>query len=402
MKFLKLLIVIALILFPLGEILRFDIGNNIVIKPLDVIVGLTAFWWVVLQFQRSKFKTENFNSKLKTFLILFIGVGFLSLLLNLTWLKPHEFFVSLLYLIRWISYALIFFVIFQSDEKFKQRIKHLLFIDGFIILAAGYVQYFFYNSLRNLYYLGWDEHKHRMFSVFFDPNFLGAFLVLYLIFIGAKLFSKNKLKTNYRIFLYITSLLTLIAIFLTFSRSAILMLIVSSVVFLFLINKKKLIFALLGVTLLFGLISSPKFYDENMNLFREASSKARIVNFSIAWNIFQDHPIVGVGFNSYRYTKDLYGLDHNWINVQSHSDSGTDNSFIFVLATTGIIGGIGYFGMWFVILKYAFARYKKNIIATVLIASVVGLFVNSLFINSLFFAPFMLWVWILVGLVEYN
>ncbi len=38
MKFLKILFILVLILFPFGELLRIDIGNNVAIKPIDIIV----------------------------------------------------------------------------------------------------------------------------------------------------------------------------------------------------------------------------------------------------------------------------------------------------------------------------------------------------------------------------
>lgn len=429
---LKIFILLILFLFPFGEILRLEMGNNIVIKPLDVVVGLAAIWWVVSQIQSLKFKVQNYNSKFKSLrksyflfpLLLFVSIGLYSLLINLSWLKSQEFFVSFLYLVRWVSYALLFPIVLQFDKTFKKKITVFLFIDGLIILAFGYLQYFFYNSLKNLYYLGWDEHMHRIFSTFFDPNFAGAFFVLYLLFVGGlilKNISKRhsgKRGTSASGIRFITAvrdsgqarmtilsivlLLTLLAIFLTFSRSALLTLIVGAVTFFILINKKKLLLLLFGTIILFGLIASPKFYDENMNLFRETSSKARLANYDVALRVIQDHPIVGVGFNSYRYTKPLYGLDHDWVDAPSHADAGVDNSYLFVLATTGIVGFVAYGWLWIHFLKNAFSLHKKKfkIGAVIVISSSFALFTNAFFINSLFFAPLMLWMWIIIALLD--
>jgi len=74
----------------------------------------------------------------------------------------------------------------------------------------------------------------RMFSVFLDPNYTGSFLVLYFLFIGDLIYKRKK-QHKYLIAIFI---LTLIAIFLTFSRSALLMLIVGSSVYLFIIKRK--------------------------------------------------------------------------------------------------------------------------------------------------------------------
>jgi O-antigen ligase len=405
MKLLKTLIVTIFILFPFGELLRFDIGNNVVIKPLDLVVGLIIACWIFLKSR----KVQSYSSKLKVTagkniffaVIAFSLIGLLSLSFNLNWLKPQEFFVSSFYLLRWVAYAGMFFVISQFDKKFKKLIIIFSFIDGLLILFFGYLQYFFYNSLKNLYYLGWDDHMHRMFSTFLDPNFTGGFLVLYFLLTAGIIQRRlqNK-KGKHIVLLSLVLILTLIGIFLTFSRSALLMLIFGVITFLILINKKKLIFLLLAIILLFGIVVSPKFYDENMNLFRQASGNARLGNYTVALRIIQDRPLLGVGFNSYRYTKNLYGLDHDWTNVPSHADAGVDNSFLFVLATTGIVGLSAYIYLWYLILRKSFNVYKKNIFAVVVISSSVGLFINALFINSLFFAPFMLWMWIIIGLMQ--
>lgn len=422
MKILNLLVVFILIIFPFGELLRFDVGNNIIIKPLDIVVGLTGIWWIVEKIQNSNSKLKIiYKNKFILFLSLFIFIGFLSLIINLSWLKLQEFFVSLLYLLRWIMYAGVFFVVSSLDTRYKKLIKILMFIDGLIILIFGYLQYFFYNSLRNLHYLGWDEHMHRIFSTFFDPNYAGGFFVLYFIFIGGIIFfhrphpypptpvkQADSLRPSLKgegikiVGFYFILAFTLMAIFLTFSRASFLMLITSSVVFFILIEKKKLILGLLLAVALFGLIASPKFYDENMNLFRVNSSNARLGNYELALRIFKDHPVIGVGFNSYRYTKELYGLNHDWVDAPSHADAGVDNSFLFVLATTGIVGFSAYMFIWYGILKRAYLLYKKNknIMAIVVISSTVGIFIHALFINSLFFAPIMLWMWILIGMMN--
>ncbi len=380
MKITKILIIIILALFPFGELLRFDIGNNIVFKPLDLVVVVTALAWLIhIIFQKRKIS-------LKKEFLFFPLIGLISLILNSTWIKPYEFLVSSFYLIRWLAYSSLFFIVLGFDNNFKYKIKLFLFIDGLIILFLGFIQYFFFSSLKSFYYLGWDEHMYRMFSVFLDPNYAGAFFVLYFLFIGDFVYKRKK----ERRYLVIILLLTLIAIFLTFSRSALLMLIVGSSVYLFIIGRKKLILILLGSVILFALIFSSKFYVENMNLFRRSSIEARLGNYSTALKIFTDRPLLGVGFNSYRYAKEMYGIKMGWVKAPSHADAGVDNSLLFVLATTGIIGFLSYLYLWTGFIKKA---------SVLVISSIIALFVDALFINSLFFPPLMLWMWFILVLL---
>lgn len=416
MGVLTVLFIVLFVVFPFGELLRFSLGNNIVVKPQDIIVAvLVGTWWFFPSSILTKSLKNQFLKEKHILqpLLAFSCIGLFSLIVNSSWLKPNEFITSLLYLVRWITYSFLFFVIVYCDNRVKQKITFLLIASGFCIVVAGFIQYFFFSSLKGLYYLGWDDHMYRMFSVFLDPNFTGAFFVLYFLFIGGKLypllqrfsykqFRKNKTELKPVIFMSSILVFTFIALCLTFSRSALLMLLVGCGTFLILINKKKLIVIMLLVLVAFALIASPNFYVENINLFRAASGKARLENYSSAIKIIQDHPLTGIGFNSYRYAKEAYGIPSEWTNAPSHADAGVDNSFLFVLVTTGIPGLCVYLWLWLVILKRALYLYrqKSNTMALVVFSSSVALFTSALFINSLFFPAFMLWMWILIGFME--
>ncbi len=396
MKITKILLIALLVFFPFGEILRFDLGNNIFLKPLDLFAVFLLIWTIIM-YIRNKKSTKLF----KPYYFFFPLIGLISLLINTYWLTSHEFLVSFLYLLRWISYLSIFFAIIQLDTKFKKKIASFLITDGIIILLIGYIQFIFYPSLRNLYYLGWDEHLYRMFSTFFDPNFAGAFFVFYSIFIAGLLFNKTKtLQKNTIIFYSLLLIFTLIAIFLTYSRSALLMLIASGITFFLLVQKRKFILYLIGAIIVFIVLISPFFYIENLDLFRVNSSISRFQSADHALQIIQHNPLIGVGFDSYRYAQIKFHFIKPDPRFPAHSASGDDTSLLFIFATTGIFGLISYCYLWFRLFKKAKGTYKKNIFALIFIASGVGLFINSLFINSLFYPEIMFWLWMIVGLMH--
>lgn len=384
----KKIIVFALFVFLLGEIVRLDFGGGLVLKPLDIGVGIAALFWMIPKIVRKKRIIPN---RIFVSGLLFAGSGALSLLINYSTLTLNQFFVSAMYLVRWIAYAVIFFVVWDFDKSFKEKIKRLLIFVGSIVVFLGYLQYFFYPSLRNLYYLGWDEHMFRMFSVFLDPNFAGAFFVLFFLF-AVNMFIKNK-----NILIGIISALTLGAVFLTFSRSALIMLIISSGVLLTLMNKKKLIIWLLVIVLSVLMLSSKYFNIENINLFRIASSEARLEAARDAISIIKNNPIFGVGFNAYRYAQVRYGFRNEESQIVSHADSGTENSFLFVIATTGLVGFVLLIFLWFRILKNDLADRP------LVIASTAGVFIDSFFVNSLFYPFIMFWLWIILALsIKYS
>lgn len=397
MKILKILIILLLIVLPLGELARFTVAKDIAIKPLDIISGAIFLTGIVLLI-----KKKTFLRKFKP-LIFFPLIGLTSLFINSFSLQLPQFFVAFLYLFRWISYASLFPVVWMFDKKFKKTIQQFLLIDGFIVVIAGFIQYFFYPDLHGLFHFGWDIHMYRLFSTFLDPNFTGAFLALYALFIVGIIWSYAKVKRYKASLPYILILLaTIIAVFLTYSRSALSMFIVGFIIFFILINKKKFILVLLSAVVVFALVISPFFYLENINLFRRNSSVARVDNYSVAFKIFQEHPLFGVGFNRYRYAKDAIGIQSEWTNAPSHADAGVDNSLLFVLATTGVVGFFAYISMWFTFIKQSYLLYKKqmDITAIVILASIGGLFINSFFINSLFYPAIMLWMWILLGFIK--
>lgn len=384
MGLLKKLFIFVLFLFPLGEVVRINLGNGIVVKPLDTGVGCIVFLWLIFKLK----KREGVKQKyILVPILLFSASGIFSLLINSS-LSFDQFFASVLYLIRWIVYAGIFFVVSDFDKDFKKRIVNLLLIIGGLTVGLGYVQYIFYTSLKNLFYLGWDEHMYRMFSTILDPNFAAAFFVLFFLFLTSLFFKKKS------ILIGLLLILTLGAIFLTFSRSALIMLIVSSILLFILMNRKIWIALLLVITFLVLAISSRYFNIENINLFRIVSTEARFETAKNAIRIIQDHPIFGVGFNSYRYTQLRYGLRNDKAKTISHADASPDNSFLFVMATTGLVGFTFFVFLWFRILKH---NIKNNPLLT---ASIVGVFISSLFINSLFYPFIMMWIWIVIAITE--
>jgi len=157
------------------------------------------------------------------------------------------------------------------------------------------------------------------------------------------------------------------------------------------------------ILLCIGLLSYRGFtkYSEGTNLFRSTSTKARIGSTENALLIFQKNPFLGVGFNTYRYAQKRYKLVNSFNKWEiDHGGAGTDNSFLFILATTGIIGITSYSFLWIKTLLLAKKNLGKNNIAPVLIASSVGLFVDSFFINSLFYPFILAWMWIVIGLTE--
>ncbi|OGH13048.1 MAG: hypothetical protein A2687_04230 [Candidatus Levybacteria bacterium RIFCSPHIGHO2_01_FULL_38_26] len=402
MALLKILTAVLILLFPLGELGRFNIYNEIFTTLNDILVGVVVIYWLILIVWKNKL-TELSKKKLSKPILIFIFIAFLSLMLNYLNLKTEELIGSFLYILRFAAYVSLYFVVSSFGHDFRKKIIYLMIVSGALVILGGFVQYFLYSNLGNLYYLGWDEHLYRLFSSFLDPNFAASIISLFLTLVLSILFFKLEKSKKIRLALVLLSVLAFTALLLTYSRSGYLMAITSVLVLLFLLGKKKHIVILFAIFIL-GIVFIPKdFGGEGVRLLRTASLVSRFEYLDNAVTIFKDNPIFGVGFNAYRYAQYRYGfLDGDSLRT-SHSGAGTDNSLLFVLATTGIIGFASYLYIWFRVIKNHSSvqnnRYQR-MISVAVVASIVGLFVNALFINSLSYPFVMEWMWILIGIRE--
>lgn len=379
---------------PLGEVSRVTLGLSVSFTLVDIFVLFGAVVWVLLQLKKKQLP-KSLQSK--SFLLV-IGIFILSLFVNVSTLNKEQFFVAGLYIVRFASLGIIFFMVRDASTLVKKKIPLLLLVSGGFLVLSGYVQYFFYPSLRNLIYFGWDEHFYRMFGTFFDPNFFGLFLVLFFLFLLSKLFNLSVQKEKIQFaFLFLFSSITFIAIFLTYSRTALLALVVGLVILFWNRNFWKWLGVfLISIVILTGVffIVSTKTKDVN-SLFRTVSTDARIGSAKNALTIFIDHPILGVGFNAYRYAQYRYRFMIGSPIQEDHGASGADASLFLVLATSGIIGFLVFCFFLFVHTKSLITSKKSIGLATF-----GAFFVGSFFVNGLFYPFLLTWVWIILGLTE--
>lgn len=386
--------IIALSLsFLFGQFARIQLEGGVSITLLDCAVATFSVLSFARLLLRGRLRDIQSFRLFKPF-ILFIGACALSLLFNIATLSAQEIGVASLYLLRLVIYtSTAFFIPFFSKQQ-KILLMRCLAISVAITVGIGFLQFLYYPSLRNLYYLEWDDHLYRLFSVYLDPNFAGVIfscLCMYLLGITIQVVVKDRKRG---LFFGALTVLSVLAVFLTYSRTGMIALCIGTVVLLLMKGYKKfLVVCLIFFALLLVLTADLKV--EGLNPLRTVSTNARIESMRIATAIFQQNPVFGVGFNAYRYAQHRYGFrpDDRW--RTSHADAGTDNSFLFVLATTGVIGFTCYLYFWYTYLRTAFIASKKGkgTLATVVFATGIAVLASSFFLNTLFY-PFIL-VWVL-------
>lgn len=392
MQFLLILLIFTI---PLGVLTRVNIYSNVYLYLQDIIVGLIFVLFIYKLFKK---KVNFINKKIFYSLLGFIILGFISLVINSQFLNPTTFLISFLYLLRFSAYASLIFVVSQFNIIQKKKISRNLLVAGLLFTFFGFIQYFYYQNLRNLYYAGWDDHLYRLFSTLLDPNFTGIVIVLAFILSFYSLLVMPQSFNKWKVALIAVSIAEVVAIYLTYSRSAFVAFIVGVMVLLILLNKKIILIPVV-IIMVTGLIIFSNVKIEGLNPFRTASSIARVATTREAIDIFEKNAIIGVGFDALRYAQVRYGYRNDNLIVPSNADAGTDNSFLFILVTTGLLGFLFYTKFMFELVKNLFVSIKNfNDSQSVLVlSSLFAVIGGSMFINALFYPTIMAWMFILIG-----
>lgn len=362
-------ILILIISITTGQLIKLPLSQVSGMTLLDITTLVLCCFGLI----RLKFKLKKPSLSLKGALI-FISVATLSLIFTPLHLTFIQFLSSFLYTIRFSAYILLGWEIYSGAYPLlKDKIPQILITSGFSIAVLGLMQFILFPNLSFLAKDGWDPHYFRIVSTFLDPNFIGAFFVLTLILVRKH---------------HITFAIVYLALLLTFSRSSYGMFFISFTTLALILKSFRLqiltvlLFAglILGFFLYSRLISLPR------NIDRDASASFRITTWTQGWQLFEKHPILGIGFNAYRYAIKEYKLGNEQF-LTSHGSGSNDASLLFVASTTGIIGLFSY-------LFFLFSLSGNKL----MIPALTGLLFHSIFANSLFFPPILLWIIIASGI----
>ena len=341
-------LLISLILsLGFGQLFRFEsLGFTIYLH--DLLVS------IILLLNLKDLKKITLPLGLKIFL-----VGLSLSWLNALFLYPlNSLLIPFLYSLRLLAYLTLYLIIKQGSYLPKLAFFQL---SGAIMIVIGLVQYFFLPDMRWAQYLGWDDHLSRLTLPHFDPTFTGTMLVLALL-------STQEFSAKLTI-----SLLSLsgyvLTILLTYARSVYLSLALT----LFLVIKQKIILLICLGIMFICVLTLPKRFGEGTNLLRTYSIASRFTSDLDYVNKYRFQLVIGRGLNT-------LPLDMTDSRYPNHA-TGPNNSYLYLLATTGLLGLIGW-GIW---LKHLYqASSFKPMLTFFLIA--------SLFNNVMFYSFTLLWV----------
>ena len=364
-----ILLLIALI-WPFGQILELPFPHpQAHFYALDFLVSLLTISLLINPQYRQKIKSDPLFKPI-FFFILIASLSLLPAFFNFSF---SELLISISYLIRWISYTSIYFAIRISQPTMK-TIKIILSSLSLFTLF-GFLQYLLLPDTRFLYFFGFDDHYYRLIGTFFDPNFTGLVLIIFILLLLSS--SDNRYK--------LASLFPSTALAFTFSRASFLVLFLS-LIYLAIRSPRKIYLSILALVLV-GLFLAPKPSGEGVNLLRTFSIYSRLADSQAGLQLFYQKPIFGHGFNTLRSIKVT-----NYF-ISSRSSGGFSNSFIFVAVTTGLVGLLVFLYLLFSILKLT---WKQPFINT----AVITIITHSLFNNSIFYIWIMVLLWSLIATIK--
>ena len=278
--------------------------------------------------------------------VFFVGLG-LGWLRALTLYPISSLLIPSLYALRLLAYLVLFLQLKSSKVRLP---PYPFLISGLTTLFIGLIQYFWLPDMRIFQYLGWDDHLNRLTLPHFDPTFTAVMLGL--AFLST---SRHLPSTIYY----------LPAILFTYSRSVWLSLALTATVFI----KNKIILLFAVSCLLLAIVLLPQKFGEGTNLLRIYSISSRVKSDLAYVQKYQWDLLIGRGMNTFILDK---GTTHA---------SGPNNSYLYLLATTGIFGLVG----WGISM---FSLYQRSAYKTML----VFFFLASLFNNVMFYPFSILWI----------
>jgi O-antigen ligase len=350
-------------------------------------------------------------------IVVFLFVLTITYLINLYRFPLKQMVLAFSYLGRFGMYlvlAPIAYDLLERDKKYKFR---NILVGGMVVSTAlicilGFLQLKFFPSFYELemHLQGWDPHIGRLLSTWFDPNFIGGFLAFMLgPIIALGLYFRSKSNRRKYFIMAGIAFICLIAMYLTYSRSGYLaMLITLGILALF--KSRKLLVAAVLISLL-GFSFSPRVQQRTIEAWDsgvrflgvdsqkplDPTAELRVWSWSFASEMISDHPWIGVGYSRYAYEINERG--HGFLG--DHASGGSDSSLLTIWATSGIFGLLGYLSIGFVASMVAIRRlWKKKDVRSHLDAGLVagfgGIMAHAVIVNSLLF-PLMM-VYLLVGL----
>ncbi len=394
----ELAFIASIVSMVIGQFVRLSVlgGDNGVIIN-DLLLPALIVVWVWRRLSSGRWPLPRQSLTLPIMAV--IGIMILSLILNSSNYTQREIFSGLLYQVRWIEYALVLVMGFDWLRTRQRAWRYVILVGGGAVAVSllGFAQLQIFPDFSFMVPQGWDPHVGRLLSTWFDPNFLAGWLA-FLITIA--LATALSLPWNRARWWWLAIGIMTLAVILTFSRSGYVAL-AAGAGLVALIRSRTVFF--LGLLTMVGVVLFIPRVQERVIGIRtvDETARLRIISWQNAFTVIHDHPLLGVGYNLYRYVQVDYGF---LTDTKEHSASGSDSSLLTMWVTTGILGLLAYLWLFIAMLREAWRTWRDRALPPEwrgfglgLLAALIGLLVHAQFVNSLFYPHIMQTVWIFLA-----
>ena len=371
------------------------------------ILGIFAIY-IILRFKEFHYLKNKF----------IIIIFFWWLYLIFLSLSSENIYLSLessLFYFRFIFFVIAIWIVLKNNKIFLKYFYYFLFFTFFILFFDSFFQLIFKHNLIFFSYEG-----DRLSSLFGEEKKLGSYISRLLpLLSGLMIFNSNNLFKT-KVLLFFLYLLSLILILFSGERSSLFYYILNIILIIIFVKDLRKFFSIsISVITLFSgffilyqdnvrqrMIDNTitrfihkdqlHIYNNNLNVF---SSEHQSIYIS-AYKIFLDNKIFGIGPKNFRIEclKDEYKVVHSYQQCPSHPH----NSYIQLLAETGILGFLFILGLFFLIfyllirkkLRINYSFQEKNLYIFLLITCCISLwpltptgnFFNN-WLNIIYFFP---------------
>ncbi len=360
--------------FTSGNITEF---NSYFIYFSDILLTVFLALWLV-RILKPKNKFFERQKSLFYFLVIFIVIGFFS-----SFTSRYASFALYNSLRVLMGIGLFLYTINNFRLLHPKNIFALLAAGGAFQAVIAFGQYLFQSSLHLKYlgesFLGKDiagvakinfagSKIIRAYGTFPHPNLLSAFLLISLfaflsLFLG-NYYRKNKESLFLKdIILFLGASLAILGLFLTFSRSSLILGFTGITISLLYFNFKRnlcqvsplrlncFLGALTGIFFIFGILFLPQISAR----FQSEPQSVELRSFynRTAYQIFQDTPLIGVGPGNFpRALSQKHPYLKKWQYQPSH------NIYLLILSERGILGLWAFLAFLAIALKKMPIRHK--------------------------------------------
>ncbi len=252
-------------------------------------------------------------------------------------LTAAEATFSSLYLLRWSMYAALYaFALTALKRQAGPRLIRTALAVCIVFAVFGIIQSTFLPNFAFIVYpdaipyVDWDVQGNRLVSSFLDPNFAGAFILFGLLFVHAQGAQRGRQS-------YLLLAVFWVALILTLSRSSLAAGLLGLGVLTFRTLSFRRLFVPLACFVLVATLAADRILDfaarYNKLTLVDPSALARLSSWLLAWRVFTDNPVIGVGYNTFGIVRSAYGSA-----AVGSAAFGADGGLLYMAAVSGIVG----------------------------------------------------------------